>query len=165
MKRTTQENYLAALLLTSTLVAIALIGALTRQPVELLASASQNNITLQLQQLDSTGRAILNRKIGKLTYDGNVGVFTNGIYNDTSSHSQTLPTTNVLQFYFKNTHATAVYTVTWTPQGQSSAVVKKVQPGGVIMFWDLSTSATAGITALTLQSDTSGGTFEMFLGG
>lgn len=129
------------------------------------ASASQNNLTLLLQQLDSTGSPILNRTIGKLSYDGNVGVFTNGIYNDTSAHSQTLPSSPVIQFYFRNTHATAVYTVTWTTQGGASVVAQKVQPGGAIAFWNTATSVTAGITALTLTSDTSGGTYEMFLGG
>ncbi len=144
------------------LVGAAIIVALNTY---LSASASNNNLTLLVQQTDTTGSPILNRRIGPVEYAGNVGVFTNGIYNDTSLHAQSLPTTNVLQFYFKNTHATAVYTVTWTTQGGASVVAQNVQPGGVLVFWQPATSATAGITALSLTSDTSGGTYEMFLGG
>lgn len=128
-------------------------------------SASQNNMTFTLNQQDSSGVNILNRTIGPVSYAGAVGVFTDGIFPDNSSHVQALPTTNVLQFYFKNTHSTAVVTVTWTLQGGASQSILKCQPGQVIVFWSPVTSGTAGITALTLQSDTALANFEMYLAG
>lgn len=127
-------------------------------------TASQNTLRLALQQLDSSGIPILNRSV-TVTYNGAVGVFTNGILSDTAAHTQSLPTTRVLHLYLHNTHATAKITVTWTPTGGSSAVVQTLEPGGEILFWLASTSSTAGITALSLQSDTSSATFESFLGG
>lgn len=127
------------------------------------ASASNNNLTVLLQQTDSTGSPILNRSIGPVQYAGSVGVFTNAILADTNSHSQTLPTTTVLQFYFKNTATAGNVTLTWTPSGGSSNIVKKVGPGGVVAFWEPATGD--GITTLTIQSDTNPVTYEMFLGG
>lgn len=128
-------------------------------------SASVNAITYTITQQDSSGVNIVNRIIGPTSYSGITGVFTDGIFPDASSHVQALPTANVLQFYFKNTHSTAIVTITWTLQGGSSQAILKCQPGQVISFWSPVTSATAGITALTLQSDTSTSTYEMFLAG
>lgn len=130
-----------------------------------MATASQNNISLVIVQQDINSTNILNRLIGAIAYAGIVGVFTDGLLPDTSGHSQTLPTTNLLQFYFKNTHATATITITATPQGGSSAVVTKVSPGSIFVNWSSVTSATAGYTAVTLTSDTANATFEMFMGG
>lgn len=126
-------------------------------------TASVNRLLLTLRQEDLSGVPIINRQIGFTSYNGTVGVFTNAILTDTNAHSQTLPTTNVLQFYFKNTHATATITLTWTPQGGSSNVVKAVGPGGIVSFWETTTGS--GITALSIQSNTSNATYEMFLGG
>jgi len=128
-------------------------------------SASQNNLTLLVNQQDANGVNIVNRSIGAVAYAGIVGEFHDGILTDTSSHDLDLPTTNVLQFYFKNTHATAVITLTGTIQGGASQSIAKIQPGGVFVNWCASTSATAGFTALSVQSDTANATFEMFLGG
>ena len=131
-----------------------------------MAASVLNSLSLVLSQQDATLNYLMARTIGPVSYTGTVGEsLIEGTLADTAAHVQTLPTANVLQFYFKNTHATAVITVTATVQGGSSQVVKKVQPGGVVVAWDPVTSATAGYTALTLTSDTSGATFEMFLGG
>jgi hypothetical protein len=128
-------------------------------------SASQNNLSLVINQQDSTGVNILNRSIGAISYAGLAGQFVDGILTGTGLVAQTLPTANILQFYFKNTHATAVITITATPQGGSSAVVVKVQPGAVFVNWCASTSGTAGYTAISLTSDTANATYEMYLGG
>lgn len=128
-------------------------------------SASQNNLGIVLNQQDSSGINIINRSLS-FSYDGVCGEFDKRtLAADTSSHAFDLPTTIVLHFFFKNTHATAVVTLTGTVQGGSSQVLKKVQPGGTFMVWDVSTSATAGYTALSYQSDTASATAEMFIGG
>lgn len=128
-------------------------------------SAAQNRMTLLLQSMDSAGSPIINRSIGPVSYDGAVGAFYDSILPTVNATPQTLPTAIVLQLYFRNTHATAVITVTWTPQGGASVVSKKVAPGGFVAFHDPANPATAGITALSLQSDTINATYEMFLGG
>lgn len=129
-------------------------------------SVSQNNMSLVLNQQDSNGVNVVNRSIGAVSYNGVAGEFDQRtLPADTSIHALDLPCTNVLQFYFKNTHATAVITITATVQGGASQVVAKVQPGGVFVNWCASTSATAGYTAISLTSDTASATVEMFLGG
>jgi len=128
-------------------------------------SASQNNLTVLVNQQDVDGVNIVNRTIGAIEYAGLAGEFHKGILTDTSLHALDLPTANILQFYFKNTHATAVITITGTVQGGASQTITKVQPGAVFANWCASTSATAGFTALNVQSSIADATFEMFLGG
>lgn len=130
-------------------------------------ATSTNALTLLLNQQDANGVSILNRTIGAISYAGGLGQFLVGDLEDTSAHSQAFPSTiaTINQFYFKNTHATAVITVTWTHTTGASAVVQAVAPGGVIAFWNPVVTSPAGITALSLTSDTANATFEMFLGG
>jgi len=130
-------------------------------------ATSTNELTLLLHQEDVNGVAILNRVIGAISYAGGLGQFLVGDLEDTSAHSQTFPSTitTVEQFYFKNTHATAIITVTWTHTTGASAVVQAVAPGGVLAFWNPVVTSPTGITALSLQSDVANATFEMFLGG
>ena len=128
-------------------------------------SASQNNLTLLVNQQDANGTNIVNRSIGAIAYASVAGEFHDGILTDTNSKTLDLPTANILQFYFKNTHATAIITLTGTIQGGASQSIAKIQPGGVFANWCASTSSTAGFTALSIQSDTANATFETFLGG
>jgi hypothetical protein len=128
-------------------------------------SASQNNLSLILNQQDAKGVNILNRLIGAITFAGVAGEFHNGILTGVGSVTLDLPTAIILQLYFKNTHATAVITLTGTIQGGASQAIAKIQPGSVIVNWCAQTGSLAGYTALSVQSDTAGATFEMFLGG
>ncbi len=128
-------------------------------------AASTNNLSLVVNQQDANGVNIVNRLIGAISYGGVAGEFHDGILIDTASHTLDLPTATVLQVYFKNTHATAVITLTGTIQGGASQSIAKIQPGGVFANWCASTSVTAGYTALSVQSDTANATFEMYLGG
>lgn len=126
---------------------------------------SQNNLSLVLNQQDSSGVNILNRLIGAIQYAGSVGHFFNGNLPNTNSLSLALPTTNCLQFLLYNADTVAVITVTATIQGGSSQTVAKVQPGGILVYWTPVTSATAGFTAISIQSDVSDADFHCFLGG
>lgn len=130
-------------------------------------SLVQNNVSLLVNQQDGvSGVNIVNRSSGVISYNGVAGEFDKRtLAADASSHAFDLPATNVLHFYFKNTHTTAVVTLTGTVQGGASQVLAKVQPGGVFCNWCASTSATAGYTALSYQSDTASATAEVFLGG
>lgn len=128
-----------------------------------MAAQSTNSATLTLNQVDINSTTVLNRVVGPVQYSGNVGEFRSGMFPDTSAHSQTLPTTTLTNFYFKNLDSAAVVTVTWTPSGGSSNVVKAVGPGGIILFWE--GSGTNGITALSYTSTVSNSKFEDFMGG
>jgi len=128
-------------------------------------SNSQNNLTLSLVQQDVSAVSVLNRTIGPIQYAGLVGQHIEGLVVGAAPVAVTLPTTNVLQVVVKNTHATLKLTVTWTPQGGASAIVAVLEPGGIVVLWNPATSATAGITALTLTGSGAGVTVELFLGG
>ena len=129
-------------------------------------SVSVNALSLVVNQQDSNGVAIVNRLIGPVSYSGVAGEFdTRTLAADTNNHAFDLPATNILNFYFKNTHATAVITLIGTVQGGASQTMAKVQPGGVFAHWAASTSATAGYTALSYTSDTASATAEVYLGG
>jgi hypothetical protein len=129
-------------------------------------SLVQNNISVLVNQQDSSGVNLVNRSSGVISYDGVAGELEKRtLAADTNNHSLDLPATNVLQFYFKNTHATAVITLIGTPQGGASATLAKLEPGGIFVYWAPSTSATAGYTALSYTSSVASATAEMFLGG
>jgi hypothetical protein len=130
-------------------------------------SLVQNNVSLLVNQQDGTsGVNLVNRSSGVISYNGVAGEFDKRtLAADTANHAFDLPATNVLQFYFKNTHLTAVITLIGTVQGGSSQTLAKVQPGGVFCYWAPVTAATAGYTALSYTSDTASATAEVFLGG
>jgi hypothetical protein len=132
-----------------------------------MASNSQNNLSLVLNQQDVYGVNVLNRLLGATGYtSGTVGQFTEGNLTTTGSTSQTLPKTTILQYLFVNTHATANITVSWTPESATGSVIAaKVGPGAILALWQTSSGASGAITAVALQSDTINATFQQFFGG
>ncbi len=130
-------------------------------------SLVQNNVSLLVNQQDGTsGVNLINRSSGVVSYDGVGGEFDKRtLAADTSIHSFDLPATVVLQFYFKNTHATAVILLTGTIQGGSTQSVARVGPGGVFCYWAAVTDTDTGYTALSYTSDVASATAEIFLGG
>lgn len=130
-------------------------------------SASVNAITLVVNQQDADGTNVINRTVGSISYSGAVGQPQIGKLGDTSEHQQTLPQglTTALQFYFKNTHATAKITVAWTPTGGAKSTIAVVGPGGIIAVWSATSAGNVGFTALYYTSDTADATFEHFIGG
>ena len=127
-------------------------------------AASQNNLTLVINQQDTNGVSILNRTIGAITFAGIVGQFSNGILV-TGATTLTLPTANIYQFLFQNNHASSVVTVTATKQGGTGAIIDLVGPSGVLAVWGQTSGSTEGYTAITLNPTVSGTPYHMFLGG
>ena len=127
-----------------------------------MMSASQNNLSVILNQQDGNGINILNRLIGPVAYAGVVGQFTDGLLSTTGATAVTLPTANVLQFLFLNTHATANIVLNTT--GATGTALIKVPPGGFVAVWN-PTGASGAITAITGTADVANATFSMFLGG
>lgn len=130
-------------------------------------AVSENNLTLRVNQQDVNGVNIVDRTIGAISYDGSVGEFRVGNLSDTAEHQQTFPQglTTALQFYFKNTHATAKITVAWTPTGGAKSTIAIIGPGGSIALWGATSAGSVGFTALYLTSDVAAATFEYFIGG
>lgn len=126
-------------------------------------SASVNNLTLLINRQDSSGVNVENRSVGAISYSGSAGEFDVRAAPDTSQHTLDLPATTVYQVYIKNTHATATLTVVGTVTSGSSQTICKLPPGAVFVYW--TATAANGFTDLKYTSDTTGGTFEMFLGG
>ena len=129
-------------------------------------SASNNNLSLYVNQQDSSGVNIINRSVGAIAFAGVAGEFDKRtLAADTSIHALDLPAAVVLNFYFKNTHATANILLTMTVQGGSALVAARVPPGGVFVYWAPVTGGTVGYTAISYTSDVASATAEMFLGG
>lgn len=130
---------------------------------------SVNSLSLVLNQQDSAGANVLNRSIGAISYpSGIVGLFKKDKLLTTGATTQNIPAgiTDVLQWYIKNTHATAIITITATPTGGASAIIGKLGPGEVkVPCWAPAAGSGLGFTAISLQSDTAGATFEQFIGG
>lgn len=127
-------------------------------------AASQNNLTLVINQQDTNGVSILNRTIGAITFAGIVGQFTDGILL-TGATVFTLPTANIYQFLFQNNHASSIVTLNATKQGGTGSVIALVGPSGVFAYWGQTSGSTEGFTAITGNPSVSGTPFHMFLGG
>lgn len=125
-------------------------------------SASQNNLSLILNQQDSAGVNILNRLIGAIAYSGVAGQFTDGLLSGTGATAFTVPTANILQFLFLNTSSAANITLNLT--GATGTALIKVPPGGLVTIWN-PTGASGALTALTGTSDVASGTYSLFMGG
>lgn len=134
-----------------------------------MATASQNNLSLVVQQQDINGVNILNRQIGVIGYSGAVGQFTDGILLTTGATAIAFPIglTNALQVYFKNTSATGNITLNGTPlSATGSVILAKLGPGAAsIPLWSPISGASGGYSAITGTADLTNCTFECFLGG
>lgn len=129
--------------------------------------AAQNNLSVSLQQLDANG-VTLARRIENFSYlSPIVGEWRVGNLPDTSSHAISLVglVPQPLQVMLKHTGQTGTITVVWTPNGGSSATVIVLGPGDMIAFWQTTTNAAYGISALALTASVSTTPFELFIGG
>ena len=128
--------------------------------------AITNKVSLTLEQLDATSATVTRRVFSVSDILPTVGEFRSGNLIDTSATTINLPIVQPRQILVRNTHASAKITVIWTPYGGASVTVTKLGPNAAIMLWDPTAAATTiGISALSLTSDTSNTTFEVFLGG
>lgn len=128
-------------------------------------SASQNNLSVNVNQQDANGVDIVNRLIGVFAFAGAVGVAEQYLVPDTSSHALPQPATTSRQVLIENKHASAIVTLVGTPSGGSSVTLAKLGPGDVFIYWNLTTAAGTGYTALSVTSDTASTPLEVFIGG
>lgn len=131
-----------------------------------MAAASQNSVTVVVNQQDASGINILNRVIGAISQSGVAGQFTDGILTTTGATSITVPTTNIYTVVLQNTASTGNITVSWTPLAATGSVIAgKIQPGGALVLANPVSGASGAITALSLTSDLVNVTYQLFLGG
>ena len=134
-----------------------------------MSSASQNTLQLNVTQQDINGVNILNRIIGPVTYSGAVGQFTEGNLAGTGATVFSFPVglTNALQFAIMNTSATGNITVNATPlSATGSVIIAKLGPGALsVPLWSPVSGSSGGYSAITGTADTSGCTFQCFIGG
>jgi hypothetical protein len=79
----------------------------------------------------------------------------------TTSVSVTLPASPTQLLYAKNLSASQTITITWTPQGATSAEVAVLQPNAMIFFFN----PGAGITALSVVASAAGAVIDYVLAG
>lgn len=127
----------------------------------------ENNVSLLVNQQDGvTGVNIINRSSGVVSYAGVAGEFEKKtLAADTSINTFDIPADVVLQFYFKNTHATADILLTGTIQGGATQSLARVPPGGIFCYWAATTDTDIGFTELRYTSSVASATCEMFIGG
>lgn len=134
-----------------------------------MATASQNNLSLMIQQQDISGVNIINRIVGVVGYSGAVGQFTDGILTGTGATNIPFPTglTNALQVYIINTSATGNITINATPlSATGSVIVAKLAPGALsIPLWTPVSGSSGGYSAMTGTADLPNCTFQCFIGG
>ena len=134
-----------------------------------MATASQNNLSLVLQQQDINGVNVLNRIVPVVGYSGAIGQFTEGTLTGTGATAIPFPLglTNALQVYFINTSATGNITLNATPlSATGSVIIAKLAPGALsIPLWTPLSGSSGGYSALTGTADLSGCTFQCFIGG
>lgn len=120
------------------------------------------NITLT----DSvSGTVQLTKPIVGVSFLGTVSTYANQLEIGTSPTSIGLPISPTQFIYVKNltpTTSTNTVTVTWTPNGGSSAVVVLLEPGAFIL---LGGPTTGGISALSVTASTSSTPIEYILVG
>lgn len=126
-------------------------------------AASTHNLTLLVNRQDSNNTNVENRTVGAISYAGVAGEFDIRSAPDTSQHTLDLPTTTVLQVYIRNTHTSGKLTIAGTVTGGASQTICKLGPGDVFCVWGATNAF--GFTDLKYTADTTGTTFEMFLGG
>ena len=130
-------------------------------------SASQNNLSLIVNQQDTSGVNIINRSY-TATYSGTGAVLINGILTTTGATAISFPPnlTNAMQVLIKNTHATANIRIDWTPTlATGSIIAGRLTPGSVLALWQAVSGSSGAITALTGTADVANATYELFLGG
>lgn len=115
---------------------------------------------------DSTGNVFVNRGNGNPAVDSTTGLYVQQFKTGGAAVDTAIPYPvgqEIDQLYIKNNDPAAVITVKWTASG-GGGVIKPVelQPGGMIMFWEPTTSK--GVLSVTVASSVGSTFVEIFVG-
>jgi hypothetical protein len=111
-----------------------------------ITGALNGNITMT----DNLSGSVQLTKALVFQYLGTIFDYAQGLAIGTSPTALSLPLSPTQFLYVKNLSTTATVTVTWTPNGGSTAPIITLQPGATIIY--VETNTTSGITALSVTA-------------
>ena len=132
--------------------------------------AATNLLSATITSTDGNNNVPINRGLGNPSYVGVFGGFAQQSTSGLAGVDTPLPfpagVIAILQLYIKNLAAPsgATLTVKWTPQGGALATVQVLQPGSMIIFWQVASAGTAGVTSVTVNGSANSTPFEVFVG-
>jgi hypothetical protein len=122
-----------------------------------ITGALNGNITMT----DNLSGSVQLTKALVFQYLGTIFDYAQGLAVGTSPTTLSLPLSPTQFLYIKNLSTTATVTVTWTPNGGSTATIITLQPGSTIVY--VETNATSGITALSVTASALATNIEFIL--
>ena len=138
-------------------------------------TASTNQLSLTLRQLDLSGTPILNRTIGPLSWNGTTGNFLL-LTSSPTPQTITIPKFPVLNVYIRNLAVPSspgadLLTLVMSPYGGAqNSLTQLVGAGAVYVIWEVSQPCSgcggidAGISSLRISSTGASTPVEVFLG-
>lgn len=124
-----------------------------------------SNLVATITAVDINSKQPITRDIGSPSFAGKTGDFTTYQEFPAAETVIALTVSPALCVYIKNLHATGTVLVKWTPQGGVEASIATLQPGGVLILWNPSTSGSAGITSLKVTPSVANCPIEYYIGG
>lgn len=125
-----------------------------------------SNLSVTVSSVDVNNAQPITRQFSA-AYAGKTGDF--GLYMEltTPATDYALPFDVALGLciYIRNLHATAKVTLKTTRQGGAEVTTAVLDPGATFILWNISTSASAGMTLVRLNSDTASTPVEYYIGG
>jgi hypothetical protein len=114
----------------------------------------------QLTLIDSAASTTQLSKVLTGTFTGTESSIGQSVLIGTSATPLALPVNPIHKLYLKNLSGTATVTVTWTPQGGSTATILTLQPSDYI---DLVSSGASGISVLSVTASAVSTPIEFWL--
>jgi hypothetical protein len=126
----------------------------------------KSTLTATITAVDVNSKQPITRDIGSPQLDSAFGQFSTYDTLVTAAVEVTIsiPEPAAYCVYVKNLDAANTLSVKWTTQGGVEVVVTVLRPGGVLILWNPSTGATAGITSLKLTPAGNNQPVEYYLG-
>lgn len=125
-----------------------------------------SNVTVTVAAQDVTTAQPVTRQFS-LAYAGKTGDFSTYMELTTPASDYVIPmnVSPALVVMVRNLSGTAKITVKMTRQGGAEVTAFVLDPGACFVLANITTSASAGITSLKLNSDTASAPIEYYIGG
>lgn len=125
-----------------------------------------SNLTVTVSATDVNNAQPITRQFS-LVYAGKTGDF--GTYMELTTPATDYPlpfdVAIGLCVYVRNLSSTAKITLKMTRQGGAEVTPFILDPGAAFVLWNISTSASAGLTSLKANSDGASAPIEYYIGG
>lgn len=130
-------------------------------------ATSTNTLQATITATDANGNTSINRGLGNPSLAGVVGDLTINQLLANGANVMALPSANIFNIYVKNLAAPGGGTITpvLTPSGGAAQTLAPIQPGGVLIIWNVINSvAGAGYTSIGLTASVANVPVEYFFG-